>query len=79
MKGENLQPRILYLARVSSDLMERSKSFTDKQNLKVQHQQISFIRNVTGTLISEKGKDKTTNVKITKGKSSPIKANTQQM
>lgn len=77
MKGGNLQPGIPYLALFSSDLMKRSKSFTDKQNLKVQHHQISFTRKVTGTLISEKGKDTTRNVKIIKGKSSLIKANTQ--
>ena len=34
MKGENLQPRILYPARVSFRLKGEIKSFTDKQKLR---------------------------------------------
>ena len=34
MKGENLQPRILYPARLSFRLDGEIKSFTDKQKLK---------------------------------------------
>ena len=34
MKGENLQPRILYLAGLSFRLNEEIKSFIDKQKIK---------------------------------------------
>ena len=34
MKGKNLQPRILYPARISFRLDGEIKSFTDKQKLK---------------------------------------------
>ena len=34
MKGKNLQPRILYLARLSFRYDGEIKSFTDKQKLK---------------------------------------------
>ena len=34
MKGENLQPRLLYLARISFRLNGEIKSFTDKQKLR---------------------------------------------
>ena len=34
MKGENLQPRLLYLARLSFRFEGEIKSFTDKQKLR---------------------------------------------
>ena len=34
MKGKNLQPRLLYLARISFRFDGEIKSFTDKQNLR---------------------------------------------
>ena len=34
MKGKNLQPRILYLEKLSFRFEEKIKSFTDKQKLK---------------------------------------------
>ena len=34
MKGENLQPRILYPASIHSDLTGKYKSYTDKQKLR---------------------------------------------
>ena len=34
MKGENLQPRLLYLARISFRFDREIKTFTDKQKLR---------------------------------------------
>ena len=34
LKGKNLQPRLLYLARISFKTGEEIKSFSDKQNLR---------------------------------------------
>ena len=34
MKGENLQPRLLYLARISFKIDGEIKSFSDKQKLR---------------------------------------------
>ena len=34
LKGENLQPRLLYPARISFKIDGEIKSFTDKQNLR---------------------------------------------
>ena len=34
LKGENLQPRLLYLARISFKIDGEIKSFTDKQKLR---------------------------------------------
>ena len=34
LKGENLQPRLLYPARISFKIDEEIKSFSDKQNLR---------------------------------------------
>ena len=49
-KGEKiiLQPRILYLTRLSFRFEGEIKSFTDKQKLRVQHHETSFKRNVNG-------------------------------
>ena len=53
MERENLQPRILYPARLSFIFDGEIKSFIDKQKLRVQHHQTIF-RNVKGTSLSEK-------------------------
>ena len=73
MKEKNLQPRLLYPARISFRFGGEIKSFTNKQKLKVQYHQTSYIRNVKGTFLSEKEKVTTRNMKIMKGKTSPIK------
>ena len=41
MKGENLQPRSLYLSRISFRFQGEIKSFTDKQKQRIQHHQTS--------------------------------------
>ena len=46
LKGENLQPRILYLARISFKIDGEIKSFSDKQKFKrIQYHQTSFTKN----------------------------------
>lgn len=76
MKGENLQTRILYSARLSFRFDKEAPRFAEKQKLKgVEHQQTSFIRNGKGISLSEKEKATNRNMKIMKGKSSLIKAN----
>ena len=54
LKGENLQPRLLYLARISFKIDGEIKSFTGKQK----YHQISFTRNVKGTYIVKKYKSR---------------------
>ena len=57
LKGKNLQPRLLYLARISFKTGGEIKSFSDKQNLKrIQYHQNSFTTNVKGTHIIKKYK-----------------------
>ena len=34
LKGKNLQPRLLYLARISFKIDEKIKSFSDKQKIR---------------------------------------------
>ena len=82
MKGKNLQPRILYLARLSFRFYGELKNFTDKQKLNpsfacYQHHQTSFIRNVKGTSLIETEKATTRNMQITKGKISLVKSDIQ--
>ena len=76
MKRKNLQPRILYPARLSFRFKGEVKSFTDKQKLyrqakakRIQHHQNSFTTNAKGTSLGGKEKDTTRNKKITNGKS----------
>ena len=58
MKGKNLQPRILYPARLSFRYDGEIKSFTDKQKLKrIQHHKTSFATNAKGTPLGEKERD----------------------
>ena len=55
MKGENLQPRIIYLAKFSFRVDGEIESFTDEEKKKrVQHHQTNFTRNIKGTSLSEK-------------------------
>ena len=57
MKGKNLQPRILYLWRLSFSFDGEFKSFPDKQKLKrIQHHQTSFTTNAKGTSLGKKHK-----------------------
>ena len=57
MKGKNLQPRLLYPARISFRSDGEIKTFTDKQKLKrIQHHQISFKTNAKGTSLGRKHK-----------------------
>ena len=55
LKGKNLQPRLLYLARISFKIDGEIKSFSDKQKLKrIQYHQTSFTTNVKGTYTVKK-------------------------
>ena len=56
MKGKNLQPRLLYLARISFRFDGEIKSFTDKQNLREFNHQTSSTTNAKGTSLSGKHK-----------------------
>ena len=49
IQGENIQPRIFYPARLSFRFKGESKTFTDKQTLRIQHYQTSFTTNAKGT------------------------------
>ena len=55
LKGKNLQPRLLYSARISFRIDGEIKSFSDKQRVKrTQYHQTSFTTNVNGTYIVKK-------------------------
>ena len=56
LKVKSLQPRLLYLARISFKIDEEIKSFSDKQNLREFSTQTSFTTNVKGTYIVKKYK-----------------------
>ena len=56
MKGKNLQPRILYPARLSFRSDGETKSFPDKQKLRIWHHKTSFITNAKGTSLGKKYK-----------------------
>ena len=57
MKGKNLQPRLLYPARISFRFDREIKTFTDKRKLKrIQHHQTSFTTNAKGTSLGRKHK-----------------------
>ena len=55
LKTENLQPRLLYLARILFKIDVEIKSFSDKQKL-IQYHQTSFTTNVKGIFIVKKYK-----------------------
>ena len=70
MKGKNLQPRLLYPARISFRFDGEIKSFTHKQKVKrIQHHQTSSTTNAKGTSLSGKHKRR-------KG---PTKTNSKQL
>ena len=51
LKGKNLQPRLLYLARISFKIDGEIKSFSDKQKLRrIQYRQTSFTQMLTGLI-----------------------------
>ena len=53
LKGKNLQPRLLYPARISFKIDGEIKSFSDKQKLKrIQYHQTSFTTNLKGLIWS---------------------------
>ena len=55
LKGKNLQPRLLYPARISFKIDGKIKSFSDKQKLKrIRYHQTSFTTNVKGTYTVKK-------------------------
>ena len=54
MKGENLQPRSLYLSRISFRFQGEIKSFTDKQKQRIQHHQTSSSTNAKGSSLDRK-------------------------
>ena len=54
LKGNNLQPRLLYPAGISFKIDGEIKSFSYKQVLRIQYHQTSFTANVKGTYIVEK-------------------------
>jgi len=59
MNGKNLQPRLLYPARISFRFEGKIKSFTNKEKLKtIQHHQISSSTNPKGTSLDKKHKKK---------------------
>ena len=55
MKGKNLQPRILYPARLSFRFDEEKSKLSRQAKVKrIQHHQISFIPNAKGTSLGRK-------------------------
>ena len=61
MKSRDLQPRLLYPAKMSFRMEGRLKSFPEKRNEGVHHLQTIIICNVKGTYLREKKKIKTMN------------------
>ena len=56
MKEKNLQPRLLYPARISFRFNREIKSFSDKQKLRIQHHQTNFTTSAKGTSLGGKHK-----------------------
>ena len=57
LKGKNLQPRLLYPARILFKIDGEIKSFSDKPKVKkIQYHQTSFTTNAKGTYIVKKYK-----------------------
>ena len=54
MKENNLQPRLLYPARISFKYEGENKSFTDKQKQRIQHHQTSSSTNSKGSSLDRK-------------------------
>ena len=69
MKENNLQPRLLYPARISFKYEGEIKSFTNKQKLRdYSTNETSFAPNAKGTSLSGKEKAATRNKNIMLGK-----------
>ena len=66
MKGKNLQPRLLYPARIQFRFDGEIKSFTDKQRKRIQHHQTSSKTNAKGTSLCGKHEKKRTYKNIPK-------------
>ena len=56
LKGKNLQPRLLYLARISFKIDGEKKFFRQAKVKRIHHHQISFTTNVKGTYLVKKYK-----------------------
>ena len=75
LKGRDLAPRILYLARLSFRIEREIKSFLKQAKTKVvHHHQTGPTRNVKGTSLSGKQKAIDRNIKHMKEKTSLVKA-----
>ena len=72
MKGEDLQPRTLYTARLSLAFDEEIKNFADKQKLKESSTMKPALQGMLKGLLpmEKKKKAMTTNMKTVKGQSS---------
>ena len=64
LKGENLQPRLLYLARISFKIDGEKKFFRQAKVKRIQYHQTSFTTNVKGTYLVKKYKRRKTIYKI---------------
>ena len=54
LKGKNLQPRLLYPARISFGIDGEIKTFRQAKVKRIQYHQTSFTTNVRGTYIVKK-------------------------
>ena len=54
MKENNQQPRLLYPPKISFKYVGEIKSFTDKQNQRIQHHQTSSSTNAKGSCLDRK-------------------------
>jgi len=54
IKEKNLQPRLLYPARISFQYKGETKSFIDKQKQRIQHHQTSSSANAKGSSLDRK-------------------------
>ena len=66
MKVKNLQPRILYIARLSFRFDGEHKFYKKAKTKRVQHHQTSFTRNVKEISLGKKEKGTIRSKKITK-------------
>ena len=58
LNGKNLQPRLLYLARISFRIDGEIKLFRQAKVKRIQYHQISFITNIKGDLYSQEIQEK---------------------
>ena len=65
MTGKNLQPKILYPARLSFRFEEEIKTLQTAKKKRIQHHQTSLTANTKGTSLGRKEKATTRNKKIT--------------